>query len=75
MCVSNEQCHRQRKYFLTACRQGNILPVYDRANARQPGKSLIFLACTADWTLLHDIRKTKIDNCETPKNVNEIVQN
>ena len=47
----------------------------DRANARQPGKSLIFLACTADWTLLHDIRKTKIDNCETPKNVNEIVQN
>ena len=97
MCVSNEQCHRQRKYFLTACRQGNIFPVYDlkrrknmvknacrqgnifpvydRANARQPGKSLIFLACTADWTLLHDIRKTKIDNCETPKNVNEIVQN
>lgn len=48
MCVSNEQCHRQRKYFLTACRQGNIFPVYDRANARQPGKSLIFLACTAD---------------------------
>ena len=73
MCVSNEQCHRQRKYFLTACRQGNIFPVYDRANARQPGKSLIFLACTADC--LHDIRKTITDNCETPKNVNEIVQN
>ena len=38
----------------------------DRANARQPGKSLIFLACTADWTVLHDIRKTITDNCETP---------
>ncbi len=75
MCVSNEQCHRQRKYFLTACRQGNIFPVYDRANARQPGKSLIFPACTADRTVLHDIRKTITDNCETPKNVNEIVQN
>ncbi len=31
-----------------SCRQGNIFPVYDRANARQPGKSLIFLAHTAN---------------------------
>ena len=49
MCVSNEQCHRQRKYFLTACRQGNIFPVYDfpleeEGNGGLAGKEIFFLS-------------------------------
>lgn len=38
---------------MTACRQEIIFFVYDRANARQPRKSLIFLASLQSKT--HDI--------------------
>ena len=48
MFVSIEQCQKQEKFRLAACRQSWIFLVFDRAKAREREGALQLPACTAE---------------------------
>ena len=48
MCVSIEQCQKQEKSRLAACRQNWIFLVFDRAKAREREGAWQLPACTAE---------------------------